>query len=197
MMIDQNERKALSIKILQQLNVPVLGSLPVIEAADEIRLRRPSDIARRLLCLMLVSDVARNADPVDCINYLRKYSLFENLSPAERDFIDSRNVTDQVRNNLSWRCEAAYVLLGLQLTGGCRIEIIHDLGLVRHWRVQSKVKMSRCNDGRHALVQRLHHVVGEHDDDAAAVKVFTVVFPVIPEADDGEHVTVLHADVMG
>jgi hypothetical protein len=85
-MIDPNERRALSIKILQQLNVPVLESLPVIEAADEIRLRRSSDIARRLLCLMLVSDVARIADPVDCINYLRKFSLFENISLAECDF---------------------------------------------------------------------------------------------------------------
>ena len=111
MMIDPNERKSLSIKILQQLNVPVLDSLPVIEPTDEIRLRRPSDVARRLLCLMLVSDVARDSDPEDCINYLRKNSLFGDLSPAERDFIDSRNVTDQARNELSWRCEAAYVLM--------------------------------------------------------------------------------------
>ncbi len=110
-MIEPNERKSQSIKILQQLNVPVLDSLPVIGPADEVRLRCPSDVARRLLCLMLVSEIARDADPEDCINYLRKNSLFENLSPTERDFIDSRNVNDQVRNNLSWRCEAAYALM--------------------------------------------------------------------------------------
>jgi hypothetical protein len=110
-MIDPEERKANSVKILQQLNVPVFENLPSIESAADIRLRKPSDVARRLICLMRVSDVARDADPEDCINYLRKNSLFENLSPKERDHIDNRDVTEQVRTNLSWRCEAALVLL--------------------------------------------------------------------------------------
>lgn len=82
--VDPQQRKARSIEVLQKLNIPVLETLPVIESSAETQLRAPSEVARRILCLMLVSDVARNADPNDCLVYLRKNSLFEYLSPAER-----------------------------------------------------------------------------------------------------------------
>jgi hypothetical protein len=56
--------------------------------------------------------------------------------------------------------------------------------------------MCRRDDGWHALVQRLHDLIGRHDDDAATVQGLTVVLPVIPETGEGEHVAVPHTYVM-
>jgi len=109
--IDPAERKRRSIAFLNELGVPVLESLPVIETADEIALRDAPEVARRALCLMLVSDVARSASPDDCRDYLRRNGLHEHLSRAERAFIEGEDQTKQTRVNLSWRCEAAYILL--------------------------------------------------------------------------------------
>ena len=110
-MIDPDKRKANSMRILQQLDVPLLQSLPVIEPAAQVQLREAPDVARRLLCLMLISDVARDSDPADCINYLHANSLYSHLSPREKAFIEGKDSSVRLRINLSWRCEAAFVLL--------------------------------------------------------------------------------------
>lgn len=41
----------------------------------------------------------------------------------------------------------------LQRAGGSRVELTHDLGLVRDQRVQLQVLMGQCDDCRHALMQ--------------------------------------------
>lgn len=104
-------RKQESLAVLRELGVSVLDSLPMIESADEIKLKAPQDVARRTLCLMLISGVASGADPNDCRTYLERNNLEQFLSPGERSFLDSKNPSEQMLLNLSWRCEAAYLLL--------------------------------------------------------------------------------------
>jgi hypothetical protein len=45
-------------------------------------------------------------------------------------------------------------------------------------------------------MERLHHVTGGHDDDAAAIEDLPFTFPVIPEAGKGKHITVSQTDVV-
>jgi len=99
------------MKKLKKMGVPVLESLPVIESANETTLRSPEDVARRMLCLMLVSDMARNAGIDQGIQYLERNGLFEHLTPFERRFADGDDRSERTRMALSWRCEAVYLLM--------------------------------------------------------------------------------------
>ena len=57
--------------------------------------------------------------------------------------------------------------------------------------------MRRSDDGRHAVVQRLHDLVCGHDDDTAALQAFSFAIPVIPETGQNEHIAVTHTDAVG
>lgn len=110
-MMDPEQRKQESITVLRELGVRVLDSLPPIESAAQTTLRPAQDVARRVLCLMLVSDVARHADLSECHTYLERNNLQQYLSPAERSFLGCQTPSEEEGVNLSWRCEAAYLLL--------------------------------------------------------------------------------------
>lgn len=110
-MVDPADRKAGSIRLLRELGVPILEGLPMIESADETELRAPDEVARRILCLMVVSGVAKGQDLDECRSYLRRNGLYPHLSPAERAFLDGEDDREQTRINMTWRWEAACVLL--------------------------------------------------------------------------------------
>ena len=46
------ERKQQSIALLKEQGVPYIEHLPVIENADEVRLRSAEEIARRAICCL-------------------------------------------------------------------------------------------------------------------------------------------------
>ena len=57
----------------------------------------------------------------------------------------------------------------LQPTGRGGIQVPDDLVLARDPGIQPQVIMCRCDDGGHPVMQRLHYLVGRHDDDVANV----------------------------
>jgi hypothetical protein len=110
-MKEPTSRKEESLSILRELGVPVLESLPLIEPANETILRKASDVARRSLCLMIVSELARGADLETAQQFLKQNQLNEFLTPEESNFLKEGHLDRQRCISMSWRCEGAYLLL--------------------------------------------------------------------------------------
>ena len=52
------ERKQQSIALLKEQGVPYIEHLPVIETADDVRLRSAEEIARRAICCLITIQLA-------------------------------------------------------------------------------------------------------------------------------------------
>ena len=52
------ERKQQSIALLKEQGVPYIEHLPVIETADNVRLRSAEEIARRAICCLITIQLA-------------------------------------------------------------------------------------------------------------------------------------------
>jgi hypothetical protein len=106
------ERKRKTEKLLKELGVPFIDHLPTVEEENEVRLRTPSDIARRLLCLTYLCYAIEDEDSkADVVDFLKKEKLWDSVSNAEQELFIKKQVTDQERVNISWRSEAIWFLL--------------------------------------------------------------------------------------
>ncbi len=107
---EQLRRRARSIARLRREGVPVLESLPTIEAEAECRFRTPPEILDRALALLVVSSRA-GGDPEDFVRDLeRRYGTARLYTPEERAFM-SGPVAPDAAAQLHWRMEALRVLL--------------------------------------------------------------------------------------
>ena len=109
------QRKAKTEQYLATLGLNTPISLPPVVAESEVILRTPEEIAKRALAVMLTSIQADNfrdnqvIDPIDLEECCPMG--FAALSDNEREFINSKQPTEQDIVNMSWRYEA---LLPLQ-----------------------------------------------------------------------------------
>ncbi len=102
-------RKARSEATLRAMGVPVLESLPAIEDADEVTLREPEAVARRVLALVLVS--AKALGPLDFFDKVRPaYQPLAALSPAEQLFVAQASPGEADLLAFKWRVEALWAL---------------------------------------------------------------------------------------
>lgn len=108
---EQLARKARSVDLLQAQGIPILDSLPVI--ADEARSTRRGDrdAAERALALMIVGVKGETGDQdlIDAI--ITQFAAGQLFTPAERTFIDDPAPSEQMRVQMTWRYEGAYLLL--------------------------------------------------------------------------------------
>ncbi|MFD1259743.1 DUF4272 domain-containing protein [Entomomonas asaccharolytica] len=109
------QRKARSEQYLQTLGLSTPISLPPVVAESEVVLRAPDEVAKRALAVMLTSIQAesfRDDEAIDPAEFTERCPLgVAALSANERDFIESKQPTEQDIVNMSWRYEA---LLPLQ-----------------------------------------------------------------------------------
>lgn len=106
------KRKRESEKLLKSLDIPYLEDLPLIEEAHEVKLRTAAEIAERMLILTYLNyrkDVPEQKE--ELIKFLRSHSLWEKVSPKEKEQFLKEELTHQEIINISWRSEAIWLLL--------------------------------------------------------------------------------------
>ena len=109
---EENRRASRSEELIRAAGGNVLPSLPLIETASEVKLRKPSEVAQRILCLVVVS--AKSSGEVDdeqMMDWARGESFWEHLSVRETEFLADDDPDEQTRVHMSWQIEAAIPLL--------------------------------------------------------------------------------------
>jgi hypothetical protein len=139
-MDEREARKQRSIAILKAEGVPVLPSLPAIETEAETTLRTKEAVAGRALCLFGVSMKAARPGEAVAAQFVEDFGLGEDLSPAERAFMDDPAPAKHDCVQFGWRIEACLPLLwhlGLVpelgrpdhlASVGAIVDLIEDLG---------------------------------------------------------------------
>jgi putative acetyltransferase len=128
-------RKVRTEEYLQSLGVPINPHLPLVEDDSETELRRAADVARRALVLYHLVGVGFGGGADHAVEWLRRASLWEHVSPLEQDFLLDADPSPQAVANATWRVEALWVLLWslkkidkLELpVGECNTDLISNL----------------------------------------------------------------------
>ncbi|MDC7675857.1 DUF4272 domain-containing protein [Asticcacaulis machinosus] len=110
-MSESEIRKQKSIAFLKSKGVPVLGTLPEIEEAADVKIRSGAEIVRRAMCLATVANAAIKNDVSVARAYVRKHDLAEHLSPKEQAFLEADEIAENAAIQFSWRIEAAIPLM--------------------------------------------------------------------------------------
>ena len=115
---DPEARKAASIAKLQAENIPAIDWLPVIESADEARIRRAEEIARRAIACLIAIQAAceQNEGNYDdegaawCHGLLEQYNVADEITANERAIL-AKQGSEQDIINMVWKYEAYWTLL--------------------------------------------------------------------------------------
>ena len=106
------KRKHQTEKFLQSINVPFIEHLPMIEEEDEVRIRKPQEIAERILILTYLNYISEEPEERNkVIDFLKSYGLWKKVSPEEKQLFRNNRLTRLDKINISWRSEAIWVLL--------------------------------------------------------------------------------------
>ena len=106
-----SERKEKTETLLKSLNIPFIDNLPLIEEENEVKLRTPIEIAKRILVLTYLCYVAEvPKDNMSVINFLKQQDLWECVSRDEKQLFQ-KELTDLDLIDVSWRSEAIWILL--------------------------------------------------------------------------------------
>lgn len=106
------ERKSNTENLLRELGIPFIEHLPAIEEENEVRLRAPREIATRIICLTYLCYVTEVPEArTAVIEFLKKESLWSEVTDQEKELFNKTKLTQQERINISWRSEAIWLLL--------------------------------------------------------------------------------------
>jgi hypothetical protein len=100
------DRKAVSESKLAALGLPINNSLPVIKSDDEVELRTPDELHRRLIALWAVTGKAVMGSDSTFAAYIVKHKLQDWLSREERAFILAKKPSKRECIHFSWQMEA-------------------------------------------------------------------------------------------
>lgn len=118
-MKDPQLRKQENMTRLQEMGIPVMEALPIIEDAAHVRIRSAEEIARRAIaCLMTIQvacDVANSGghDPESAAFFsslLRRFDVQDDLTMKEQSFFMG-DVSQQDAIQMTWKYEAYWTLL--------------------------------------------------------------------------------------
>lgn len=106
------QRKKQTEKYLKSLNIPFIDHLPLIEEESEVKIRAAQEIAERILVLVYLAYVSEVPDEREnVIDFLKTNSLWDKVSPDEKELFQKEELTDQETANISWRSEGVWLLL--------------------------------------------------------------------------------------
>lgn len=106
------QRKEESQSLLRSLNIPYIEHLPLLEEEAETKIRRPDEIAERILVLTYLNYVAEVPEAKeDVIAFLKNYSLWGKVSMDEQDLFQKDELSEREMIDISWRTEAIWLLL--------------------------------------------------------------------------------------
>jgi hypothetical protein len=109
-MITAKQRKERSENKLLQMGVPVNTYLPIINV-QETKIQSPQAVAKRCLILLALLNVVHGNKQKEIVRWLKQYKLWNDASPEEQAFFNAAYPDEVLRNELSWRIEALWVLL--------------------------------------------------------------------------------------
>ena len=81
------------------------------EDEPEDEFRNAAAVARRCLVLCSVVAASHKEDGTKMVSWLKSEGLWDDVSPKERRFLQSKKPTNRQIINASWRVEALYILL--------------------------------------------------------------------------------------
>ncbi len=120
-----SERKQRTEKLLESRSIPFIDHLPLIEEEDEVQIRTPQDVAKRILILTYLCYVAEDQEAKnEVIEFLRTEKLWDHVSRKERELFENEP-TEQDKKDISWRSEAIWLLLWT-------IKKVHTLDFPEH-----------------------------------------------------------------
>jgi len=106
------QKKKQTEKYLKSLNIPFIDHLPLIEEESEVKIRTAQEIAERILALVYLAYVSEVPDEKEnVIDFLKTNSLWDKVSPDEKELFQKGELTDQETANISWRSEGVWLLL--------------------------------------------------------------------------------------
>jgi hypothetical protein len=106
------QRKKETEKLLKSLSIPYIDHLPLVEEENEVQIRTAHEIAERVLILVYLAYVSEVSDERgNVIDFLKTNSLWDKVSPDEKELYQKEELTDQEAVNISWRSEAIWLLL--------------------------------------------------------------------------------------
>jgi Domain of unknown function (DUF4272) len=126
-------RKAKTERYLRARKVPINEFLPLIEDSKKARIRTARDVAERVVALYSVSARGNGVDQKKVDDVIQRSGARGFLTPSEREFLATKNPSQQQLANASWRLEAIWVLLWALgevdtldfPTGTCDMEKLH------------------------------------------------------------------------
>ena len=104
------DRKTNSELRLRALSIPINEYLPTIEEEDEVELRSPEDVLRRLVALWSVVDKSFLGPKSESTNYIVTHELQAWLSNIELVFLLNKKPTERDGIHFSWQLEALYFI---------------------------------------------------------------------------------------
>lgn len=106
------QRKKETEKLLKSINIPFIDHLPLIEDESEAKIRRPQEIAERILILTYLNYISEVPDEKgNVIDFLKSNTLWDKVSPDEKELFQKDKLTNQEIINISWRTEAIWILM--------------------------------------------------------------------------------------
>jgi len=106
------QRKKETEELLKSMNIPFIDHLPLIEDENEAKIRKPQEIAERILILTYLNYISEVPDEKDkVIDFLKSNTLWDKVSPDERELFQKDKLTNQEMINISWRTEAIWILM--------------------------------------------------------------------------------------
>ena len=103
-------RKIETNKYLESKGIPICEHLPLVENSQEVILRKPSEIATRIMILTGIIDTAFDEDRKEIVSWLKEINLWEGVSKSEKEYLTKKSLTKEDKIAASWRTEAVNVL---------------------------------------------------------------------------------------
>lgn len=103
-------RKTASERLLRSHGIAVNDDLPLIEAEDEVELRSPEEVLRRLVALWAVVDKAFLGNDSETADYIKAHGLQSWLSPVELEFLCTVEPSARDTIHFSWQLEALFFI---------------------------------------------------------------------------------------
>lgn len=109
--IEKEDRRQRSETRLRGEGIPISPDLPDTETISELQLRKPREVADRLLALTLVAMKADGMDHEVMLEIVRERDARKLLTPKETAFIDAAEPSDADRARYLRRFESAWTLI--------------------------------------------------------------------------------------
>lgn len=166
-------RKFLTEKRLEKEGIPVNKQLPLVDDYKSVKLRSPKDVARRILVLSTVIDVAvgnAGASKAEAVKWLHDTDLSKYAANSEIHFLTKDTDDHVLMPQLSWRVESQKVLfwsLGLidKLNFPSEVSTetaeAHKKGLASFGSVKNFIKHARLRD-REEILDELDYIMRLH-----------------------------------